>query len=103
MQDYHTAVRLGGSEIPVTVDHTKAPERDGFLSALGKKLFGDRKRMRIIKAVAAAGLDKDQMKQVANAVRSGLLENEVIDIINSGFDAEEMEQAVEIVLAEKSY
>ena len=59
--------------------------------------------MRIIKAVAAAGLDKDQMKQVANAVRSGLLENEVIDIINSGFDAEEMEQAVEIVLAEKSY
>ena len=73
--------------------------RERFLSLL----FGDRKRMRIIKAVAAAGLDKDQMKQVANAVRSGLLENEVIDIINSGFDAEEMEQAVEIVLAEKSY
>ena len=103
MQDYQTAVRLGGSEIPVTVEHTAAPARDGFFSALGKKLFGDRKRMRIIKAVAAAKLDKEQMKQVAYAIRSGLLENEVIDIINSGFDAEEMEQAVEIVLAEKSY
>lgn len=102
-EDYQTVIRTGGREIPVTVEHTAAPGRDGFFSALGKKLFGDRKRMRIIKAVAAAKLDKEQMKQVTYAIRSGLLENEVIDIINSGFDAEEMEQAVEIVLAEKSY
>lgn len=103
MQDYQTAVGLGGSEAMVTVEHTVAKGRDGFFSALGKKLFGDKSRMRIIKAVAAAKLDKEQMKQVKNAIKAGLLESEIIDIINSGFDAEEMEQAVEIVLAEKSY
>lgn len=103
MEDYRTVIRTGGREIPVTVEHTSLARHDGILSALGKKLFGDKSRMRIIKAAAAAKLDRGQMEQVKNAVRAGLLENEVIDIINSGFDAEEMEQAVEIVLAEKSY
>ena len=103
MEDYQTVIRTGSGEIPVTVEHSRPERRDGFFAMLGKKLFGDKKRMRIIKAVAAAKLDKEQMKQVKNAVKAGLLENEVIDIINSGFDAEEMEQAVEIVLAEKSY
>ena len=103
MEDYQTVIRTGSGEIPVTVEHSRPEMRDGFFAMLGKKLFGDKKRMRIIKAVAAAKLDKEQMKQVKNAVKAGLLENEIIDIINSGFDAEEMEQAVEIVLAEKSY
>ena len=103
MEDYQTVIRTGSGEIPVTVEHSRPERRDGFFAMLGKKLFGDKKRMRIIRAVAAAKLDKEQMKQVKNAIKAGLLENEVIDIINSGFDAEEMEQAVEIVLAEKSY
>ena len=103
MEDYQTVIRTDSGEIPVTVEHSRPERRDGFFAMLGKKLFGDKKRMRIIKAVAAAKLDKEQMKQVKNAVKAGLLENEIIDIINSGFDAEEMEQAVEIVLAEKSY
>ena len=43
------------------------------------------------------------MQQVKVAIECGLKEEEVIDIINSGFSAEEMAQAIEIVLAEKMY
>lgn len=43
------------------------------------------------------------MEQVRIAIESGLEENEVIDIINSGFTAEEMAQAIQIVMADKAY
>ncbi len=37
------------------------------------------------------------------AVQAGLTGQEVNDLIDSGFSADEMAQAVEIVLAEKAY
>lgn len=43
------------------------------------------------------------MQQVRKAVEAGLSEHEVISIINSGFAADEMEQAIQIVLAERMY
>ncbi|MBR1743437.1 MAG: hypothetical protein IJ733_16515 [Lachnospiraceae bacterium] len=102
-QDDQTVIQLGGREIPVMVEHRKRENRDSFFVMLGKKLFGDKSRMGIIRAVVAAGLDREQMVQIKHAICKGLLNQEIIDIINSGFDAEEMEMAVAIVLAEKSY
>lgn len=43
------------------------------------------------------------MEQVKAAIQSGLNEQEVIDIINSGFSAKEMAQAIEIVVADRMY
>lgn len=103
MEDYQTVIHAGGGDIPGMVEHMKTADRDGLFAMLGKKLFGNKKQMQIIKAAAGAGLDKEQMKQVTRAIREGLAGNEVIDIIHAGFDAGEMEQAIEIVLAEKSY
>ena len=48
-----------------------------------------------------ASLKPDQMQQVKIAIEKGIPEENVIDIINSGFDAIEMEQAIDILLAEK--
>ena len=43
------------------------------------------------------------MEQVRMAVQAGLTGKEIADLIDSGFSADEMAQAVEIVLAEKAY
>lgn len=69
----------------------------------GKKLFGGNKGMNLIKHLTGKGLNHAQMEQVRIAIESGLEENEVIDIINSGFTAEEMAQAIQIVMADKAY
>ena len=43
------------------------------------------------------------MEQVRMAVQAGLTGQEVNDLINSGFSADEMAQAVEIVVVERAY
>ena len=50
-----------------------------------------------------ADLSKSQMEQIQVAIESGLTDAEVSDIINSGFDVEEMAQASQILLADKMY
>lgn len=102
-QDFQAVIQLGGREIPVMVEHRKRENRNSFFAMIGKMLFGDKSRMGIIRAAVKAGLDREQMVQIKNAICKGLLNQEIIDIINSGFDAGEMEMAVAIILAEKSY
>lgn len=57
----------------------------------------------MIRKLKGKGLSIEQMKQVKSAIEKGLTEQEVNDIIESGFSAEEMEQAIEIVVADRSY
>lgn len=73
------------------------------IMALAGKLFKDKSRGRLIQTIAGAGLDGSQMEQVKYALQSGLSDEETINIIQCGFDAEQMGKAIEIVLLEKSY
>lgn len=86
----------------VHVEQTQRKSPEGLLALAGKKLFG-KQRVNLIKQLTGKGLNQQQMEQIKVAIESGLTDEEVIDIINSGFSAQEMEQAIQIVIAEKMY
>lgn len=86
----------------VHVEQTQRKSPEGLLALAGKKLFG-KQRVNLIKQLTGKGLNQQQMEQIKVAIESGLTDEEVIDIINSGFSAQEMEQAIQIVMAEKMY
>ena len=87
----------------VPVERMARRKPDG-LKAFAEKIFGrGRQDSGLIKQLTGKGLNPAQMEQVRMAVQAGLTEQEVNDLIDSGFSAEEMAQAVEIVVAEKAY
>lgn len=87
----------------VPVERMARRKPDG-LKAFAEKIFGrGRQNSGMIRQLTGKGLNPAQMEQVRMAVQAGLTEQEVNDLIDSGFSAEEMAQAVEIVVAEKAY
>ncbi len=92
----------GGKQQVIEVERTEKKNPAGIM-ALAGKLFKDKSRGRLIQTIAGAGLDGSQMEQVKYALKSGLSDEETINIIQCGFDAEQMGKAIEIVLLEKSY
>ncbi len=87
----------------VPVERMARRKPDG-LKAFAEKIFGrGRQDSGLIRQLTGKGLNPAQMEQVRMAVQAGLTEQEVNDLIDSGFSAEEMAQAVEIVVAEKAY
>ena len=102
--DYDTEVVFpNGNRQMVHVERTLRKSPDNILALAGKKLFKSKSRVNLIKHLTGKGLNQEQMAQVKAAIESGLTDEEVIDIINSGFSAAEMEQAIQIVVAEKMY
>lgn len=101
---YETKV-VGANGVPQTIQVERMTRRspDGLLALAGKKLFKGKNRLNLIVHLKNANLNAGQMQQVKAAIEAGLKDEEVVDIINSGFSAEEMAQAIEIVLAEKMY
>lgn len=102
--DYLAAVRgRNGEKHLVPVERTVRRKPDG-LKAFAEKLLGrGRQDSGLIKQLTGKGLNPAQMEQVRMAIQAGLTEKEVNDLIDSGFSAEEMAQAVEIVVAERAY
>lgn len=102
--DYLAAIRgRNGEWHLVPVERTVRRKPDG-LKAFAEKLLGrGRQDSGLIKQLTGKGLNPAQMEQVRMAIQAGLTEKEVNDLIDSGFSAEEMAQAVEIVVAEKAY
>lgn len=104
VNDFLVSIRGGNGEkhlVPVERSVRRKPDR---LKAFAEKIFGrDRQSSGLIKQLTGKGLNPAQMEQVRMAIQAGLTEQEVNDLIDSGFSAEEMAQAVEIVVAEKAY
>lgn len=102
--DYLAAIRgRNGEKHLIPVERTVRRKPDG-LKAFAEKLLGrGRQSSGLIKQLTGKGLNPAQMEQVRMAVQVGLTGQEINDLIDSGFGAEEMAQAVEIVLAEKAY
>ncbi len=102
--DFTAAIKGRNGEthfIPVERTERRKPEG---IRAFAEKILGrGRQSSELIKQLTGKGLNPAQMEQVRMAVQSGLTEQEINDLINSGFSAEEMAQAVGIVLAEKEY
>lgn len=105
MPDSYEAKVTSANGIPQTIQVERMTRRspDGLLALAGKKLFKGKNRLNLIVHLKNANLNTGQMQQVKAAIEAGLTDEEVVDIINSGFSAEEMAQAIEIVLAEKMY
>lgn len=102
--DYLAAIRgRNGERHFVPVERSVRRKPDG-LKAFAEKMLGrGRQDSGLIKQLTGKGLNPAQMEQVRMAVQAGLTGQEVNDLIDSGFSADEMAQAVEIVLAEKAY
>lgn len=102
--DYLAAVRgRNGKKYLVPVERSMRRKPDG-LKAFAEKLLGrGRQSSGLIKQLTGKGLNPAQMEQVRMAVQAGLTGQEVKDLIDSGFSADEMAQAVEIVVAERAY
>ena len=91
-----------GQQQTVEIERTERKNPAGIM-ALAGKLFKDKSRGKLLQTIASAGMDSSQMEQVKKALQSGLTDEETINIIQCGFDAEQMGKAIEIVLLEKSY
>lgn len=91
-----------GHQQAVEIERTERKNPAGIM-ALAGKLFKDKSRGKLLQTIASAGMDSSQMEQVKKALQSGLTDEETINIIQCGFDAEQMGKAIEIVLLEKSY
>lgn len=102
--DYLAAIRgRNGEKHLVPVERSVRRKPDG-LKVFAEKLFGrGRQSSGLIKQLTGKGLNPAQMEQVRMAVQAGLTGQEVNDLIDSGFSADEMAQAVEIVVAERAY
>lgn len=87
---------------PVIVALKPEQKKKSGLGNFFERLAG-RKEESMVRRLKGKGLTIEQMKQVRMAIEKGLTEQEVNDIIESGFSAEEMEQAIEIVIADHSY
>ncbi len=91
-----------GQQQTVEIERTERKNPSGIMAMAGK-LFKDKSRGKLLQAISGAGLDGSQMEQVKYALKSGLSDEETINIIQCGFDTEQMGKAIEIVLLEKSY
>lgn len=102
--DYQAVVpnRYGGTQI-VQIEHIRKKGPEHLLALAGKKCFRSKAKYNLIQQMKEADLSKSQMEQIQVAIESGLTDTEVSDIINSGFDVEEMAQAIQILLADKMY
>ena len=102
--DFVAAIKgRNGETRLVPVERTSRRKPEG-IRAFAEKIFGKgRQGSGLIKQLTGKGLNPAQMEQVRMAIQAGLTEQEVGDLIDSGFSAEEMAQAVEIVVAEKAY
>ena len=102
--DYLAAIRSrNGERHFVPVERSVRRKPDG-LKAFAEKILGrGRQSSGLIKQLTGKGLNPAQMEQVRMAIQAGLTGQEVNDLIDSGFSAEEMAQAVEIVVAERAY
>ncbi len=85
------------------IERTTRRNRDGLLAMAGKKLFGGKVRTGLIKCIQDAKLSMEQMKQVGNAIKAGLTDTELMELIKSGMEADKMEQMIEIVVMGRQY
>lgn len=99
--DYCVPVK--GTRQTLRVEKVVSDRSEHLLALAGFKFFKGKGKVNLIKQLTGKGLNQAQMEQVKVAIQSGLNEQEVIDIINSGFNAEEMAQAIEIVVADRMY
>ena len=87
---------------PVCMEYTNSKSPEGIIAKAGRILKGLGKP-NVLHTMADAGLNSEQMAMLGQAKQKGLTDAELIDIICCGFDIEEMAQAIDIVLMEKSY
>ena len=102
--DFLVAIRgKNGEKHLIPVERTVRRKPEG-IRAFAEKIFGKgRQGSGLIKQLTGKGLKPAQMEQVRMAIQAGLVEQEINDLIDSGFSAEEMAQAIEIVVAERAY
>lgn len=85
----------------VQVDRMERKPANHLMAFANMLFFRGKGKNKLLHHLKNASLKPAQMQQVKLAIEKGIPEENVIDIINSGFDAIEMEQAIDILLAEK--
>lgn len=102
--DFLVAIRgRNGEKYLIPAERMVRKKSEG-LKAFAEKFFSkENQSSGLIKQLTGKGLNPAQMEQIRMAIQAGFSEQEVKDLINGDFSAEEMAQAIEIVVAEKAY
>ena len=88
---------------PIRVENGQRRNREGLFAMAGKKIFGGKIKAGLIKCIQDAKLSTSQIKQIGNAMKAGLTDHELMDLIKSGMEADKMEQMIEIVMLGRQY
>ena len=92
--------KRGGSlySFPVEIEKRKTSGIGGLVSSL---CFKKRYQRSLVSMAIAGQLDKNQLHHIATAIKSGLSENQLCDLIESRAPAERMPGLIEIAVLEK--
>ena len=92
--------KRGGSlySFPVEIEKRKTSGLGGLVSSL---CFKKRYQRSLVSMAIAGQLDKNQLHHIATAIKSGLSENQLCDLIESRAPAERMPELIEIAVLEK--
>ena len=92
--------KRGGSlySFPVEIEKRKTSGIGGLVSSL---CFKKRYQRSLVSMAIAGQLDKNQLHHIATAIKSGLSENQLCDLIESRAPAERMPELIEIAVLEK--
>ena len=87
---------------PIRVESGQRRNREGLFAMAGKKIFGGKIKAGLIKCIQDAKLSTSQIKQIGNAMKAGLTDYELMDLIKSGMEADKVEM-IEIVMLGRQY
>ena len=83
---------------PIEIEKKKSSGLGGIVANLG---FKKRYQRSLVRMAIAGELDKMQLRHIATAIKSGLSESQLSDLIESRVPAERMPELIEIAVLEK--
>lgn len=87
-----------GTKIPIEVDHTEKRQPKNILYLASELLGTSRMKKSLMKRMAENSLSAEQISMVALAVKSGLTDDDVAEMIESDFSKEQMQAAIDVMV-----
>lgn len=85
------------SAVPIEIERRKSSGIGGLIGMLG---FKKRSQRSLVRMAISGELDKNQLKHIATAIKSGLRESQLCDLIENRVSAERMPELIEIAMLE---
>lgn len=84
------------------VERTRRPSEGGIAAMIARLCFKKKSRQDIVKLVASGDLVPAQLIQIKSGIEKGLIEGQLVELINNNVSAEKMKEIIEIAVLENS-